>query len=120
MRNVELDVLAQRAGSSNRTADELASVFIEDVAGIILAMMERGAIDPQPHVVIPDDVTAAMADANLNGWCEEDYSAETLSDFIPTCESWLSDFAMVAIWDDGYTIYTTDQWDDATWEEVDG
>ena len=120
-RDFENDVLAQRAGASNRTADELASVFIDDVVCIIRGLKVDGQpihMEDQSHIVIPADVQAAMADADAHGWCDNADNGQLLSDFIHTAESWLGDFGMMVVWDDGYNIYDTTDWSDADWDEV--
>lgn len=74
-----------REGASTRTADELARVFLEDVAGITTYVIPADMPDP-------------------NGWLEDADESELLSDEIRNAESALGDVGLFVEWDDGYRI----------------
>lgn len=86
------ETLAQRAGASNRTADELARVFIDDAVGLGAELSPYGAAE-----------LAAIDDAwDGDGWCDDPDVAERLHDLAHQVESYLAD--LVVIWNDGYVI----------------
>ena len=98
------DVLAQRAGASSRTADELCAVFVGDVS----AILADAGIAPDAGMV------AAMRDADAywdvcpsGGSPLEDTSAyslgDALSDAVTFAEQSLPAGTWVW-WDDGYVI----------------
>lgn len=119
MTTTENDALVIRAGSSNRTGDELASVFIYD-AGVLTATPEviGDCYDSHNDPRIPDYVHVAMDDADSHGWCEDPDNSQTLSDFIAIAEGWLGERDMYAHWDDGVVIYNTTAWTDEDFENL--
>lgn len=115
----DTDAVVIRAGASNRTADELASVFIYDAAALTASAEVIGdCYDSHNDPRIPDEIHAAMDDADEHGWCEDPDNSEILSDFIATAEGWLAEHSLYAHWDDGLVIYDTTNWDDDDWESL--
>lgn len=94
------DVLAQRVGASNRSADELVLVFLDDAEGI------------DPDVLSPygrDVRERAQADLASHGgsWLDDHELADELRSVMEQVESYLGgyDDPIYVIWDDGYVIY---------------
>lgn len=87
-------IVAQRAGSSNRTSDELAAVFVIDTAEII----------GEESLNADQKEDYAFA-GTIDGWCEDPDDSQALSDMIGTWESYLGDAGYSVVWDDGYWIY---------------
>jgi hypothetical protein len=116
MIDFDTQVLVQREGACCRTADQLASVFIEDAWDITKKRPGVESITDDPEV--PDYVKEAMLDADTNGWCEDPDNGQVLSDYIPVVEGWLSDANMMVHWDDGFVILNTMMWEDEDWTET--
>lgn len=79
----------QRAGASNRTADELVAVFLFDVEDCTTWRM-------------PADVRTIAE--SCDGWLDDPDDAETLRDAMSSADDALSDCGLWAEWDDGYVI----------------
>lgn len=91
------EVLAQRVGSSNRSADELLAVYLDDALAI------------NPDAFTPDDLdvkarvdAALAANGPFDSWLDNDVLADELLDVAHQVESYLGD--AVTYWDDGYVI----------------
>lgn len=103
------ETIAQRVGSSNRSADELCAVFLDDAADALAA---AGSAFPTEW----DDVRA-LAD-NSESWegswlrtdltvpnASEGYSAsDALRDAVSAAEHALGAIGLTVEWDDGYVI----------------
>ncbi len=86
------ELLVQRAGASNRTADELLQVFIADA-------MDLGAeLSPYGQQVY-DEACQALGE---DRWITDRDLAEALDHLAFQVESYLAD--LVVTWEDGYTI----------------
>lgn len=90
------EILAQRVGASNRSADELCVTYLYDALSI------------DPDVLSPygrDVLRAADADLQASGpftsWLEDPDLADELRDVVHQVES---DLGLWTIWDDGYVI----------------
>lgn len=95
------DIVVTRAGSSNRTADELAAVFIIDVAELAGMTDDGGITEDQPEN-LKEDYTLACT---VEGWCDDPDNSQALSDAVRDWESILCDAGYSVDWDDGYSIY---------------
>jgi hypothetical protein len=91
-------VLAQRAGASNRTADELTYVYVLDC----FAILEQ---DPTP--VARDILERVEAAGGNSGWidCDDDDETSDLADELRDL-AWQMESTIGAwtFWDDGYRI----------------
>ena len=116
----DTQVLSQRAGASNRTADELAAVFLWDAAVLTSPEDKREEWLMMNDERFTQDMITACQDAIENGWCSDPENSEYLSELIQTGEGWLSEKNMLVHWDDGFVIYDTKGWTDDDWTEVEG
>jgi hypothetical protein len=86
-------VLAQRVGSSNRSADELSLVYLND------------ALDIDPECLSPYGrqikAEAEAADAWEGSWLKDPDLADALRDVTDQVESYLDAWT---VWGDGYVI----------------
>lgn len=101
--------IAQRVGSSNRSADELCAVFLSDAAD---ALEDAGAEFPTEWA----DIRALVDDSESweGSWLRSDlmvpnasegYSAsDALRDAVSAAEEALGAIGLVTYWDDGYRI----------------
>jgi hypothetical protein len=110
------EVMAQRAGASTYTADELAAVFLGDVAALFEYYgrpvptgdhYETAAIywEATYHDGgwAPDSGAVALSPVVFARWSDGDLS-QWLSDAITGAESDLADLGLSVFWDDGYVI----------------
>lgn len=106
------DVVCQRAGSSNRTADELAAVFIIDTAALIDNDNKGGGFDVLR--IIEGEVHSSLSESQrediamaekVEGWMDDPDDSQALSDACRVWESYLADAGYGVEWDDGYTIF---------------
>lgn len=81
------EYFVSRDGATSRTADNLAAVFLSDVADLTTYVVPS-------ELPFPDS----------SEWCDDSDDSEALSDEIANAESALSDVGLFASWDDGYTI----------------
>lgn len=86
-------VLAQRVGSSNRSADELVLVFLDDALGI-----DPECLSPYGRSIKDE---AEAPDAWEGSWLRDPGLADALRDVSAQVESYIAPWV---IWDDGYTI----------------
>lgn len=103
------EVLAQRDGSSARTADELSLVFLWDALDIIRdASPDVFTQELAQRVSIKATHYAEACEWSGNrgkgiGWMEDADDAEALHDDVTMVETWLP-ANVHATWDDGYVI----------------
>lgn len=91
------EILAQRVGSSNRSADELCAVYLDDALGIDPACLSAYGLDVKARV---DAAMSALGP--FESWLDDVDLAQELRDLVWQVESYLS--PLLTIWDDGYVI----------------
>lgn len=85
-------MFVQREGSSHRTADDLAHVFLQDVAALTT-------------YEIPKELAELEFSYPMNAWLEDPDTAQWLHDEATgAAESALADVGLTVTWDDGYWI----------------
>jgi hypothetical protein len=96
----DFDIIVSREGAANRTADELAAVFVLDVADIRYPGYQDN------HLILPaEDHEDVQFASEITGWCDDPDDSQRLSDLIPKWEAILSDAGYSVAWDDGYQIW---------------
>ncbi len=86
-----------REGAASRTADNLASVFLDDVAALTTY-----------------EVPADIASIDASGWCADSRDSQALADEIIYAEHALAEAGLCVVWDDGYVIERVTEDEDLT------
>lgn len=89
--------LAQRVGSSNRSADELCAVYLDDALGIDPDCLSPYGLNVKARV---DAALAALGP--FESWLDDVDLGEELRDVVWQVENHLD---ACTTWDDGYIIY---------------
>lgn len=90
---------AQRVGSSNRSADELMSVFLDDGAALL------PETDRAPYLELATRVDAALeSQGPFSSWLDDTDLAEEMRDAADRLESDLGSLGFWTFWEDGYVI----------------
>lgn len=89
-------ILAQREGSSSRSADELCVVFLEDAQEI-----DAECLAPYGRDVLERAQAALAAAGPFSHWFEDESLGEELRDVVRQVETRIDAWT---VWDDGYRI----------------
>ena len=94
------ETLVQREGASQRTADELRSLFIDDAVSVGAELSPYGK----------DALSRINANLNANrspygtAWLDDDSLSDELGGLVNAMETELYTLGLSVYWEDGYTI----------------